>query len=316
MKLLKYIYNTAALFILVTSGIVLFFHFANPDKFRALIVTSGSMEPAVKTGSVVFTVKTENYLPGDIVSFTIGEDSKNLITHRIIHKIYDTGLNPTYLTSGDANEDLDTWTLTDKNIKGKVIFTVPHIGYVANFAKEPTGFILFVIVPATIVVYEELKLLISESINQLKKTIKNLKQKTLRLRSGQALRLLRFHSGQVRSGQAINLLPQKNNFVLPKAAIAIPIFGAAIVFVSITGSFFSDWEKSLGNIFSAATSFEPDQLDLASTFLEIATPTSTPSPSPTPTEPPIESPAAAPTETPTPTPSATPTEQPSETALP
>ena len=294
MKLLKYIYNTAALFILVTSGIVLFFHFANPNLFRALIVTSGSMEPAVKTGSVVFTVKTDNYLPGDIVSFTIGEDSKNLITHRIIHKIYDTGLNPTYLTSGDANEDLDTWTLTDNNIKGKVIFTVPHIGYVANFAKEPAGFILFVIVPATIVVYEELKLLISESVSQLKKAVKNLKQRTLRLRSG----------------QAINLLPQKNNFVLPKAAIAIPIFGAAIVFVSITGSFFSDWEISLENIFSAATSFQEPQPDFALTSTEVILPSPTETPSPTPSG------TVTPTETPTPTPSATPTETPIETTGP
>ena len=294
MKLLKYIYNTAALFILVTSGIVLFFHFANPNLFRALIVTSGSMEPAVKTGSVVFTVKTDNYLPGDVVSFTIGEDSKNLITHRIIHKIYDTGLNPTYLTSGDANEDLDTWTLTDKNIKGKVIFTVPHIGYVANFAKEPAGFILFVIVPATIVVYEELKLLISESVNQLKKAIKNLKQKThLKYRN-------------------INLLPEGTNkrFVLPKAAIAIPIFGAAIVFVSITGSFFSDWEKSLGNIFSAATSFQEPQPDFALTSTEVILPSPTETPSPTPSG------TVTPTETPTPTPSATPTETPIETTGP
>src|SRR3989344_2728754 len=215
-KISKVIYNTIIFLILAASGFLLFVYFGKFDFASAYIVTSGSMAPAIDTGSIVFSVKSDTYKPGDIITFTNG-DNKTHITHRIIYKDYQ---NNNFITSGDANEDLDRWTVTSENVKGKVLFTIPYAGYLANFAKEPYGFILLVIVPATIIIYEEMKLLLGEIVKHLKKA-------------------------------------KSNKINLPKIAIAIPLVGAFIVFASYSGSFFSDIEASLGNIFSAATNFPP-----------------------------------------------------------
>jgi signal peptidase len=199
---------------------------------RAYIVLSGSMEPAVKVGSVVISTPKYTYLPGDIVTFSLNNDKKNMVTHRIEFKQYPEGINgnPVYITSGDANKTFDQGVIKNENIYGKVTLNVPYLGYFANFAKTPYGFILLVIVPATIVIYEELKSLGIELLKGVKKIRKK---------------------GNVNQ---INLL-KKDTKGLPKITIVIPVFGAFLVFVALTSSYFSDLEKSIGSMFQAASSF-------------------------------------------------------------
>ena len=124
---------------------------------KFFIVQSGSMEPAIKTGSLVITTKSAEYNNGDIISFKSKDDPKRIITHRIGYRD-EKGI----LTIGDANEKFDLGRTDESQIIGKVVFTIPYIGYVANLAKNPKGFILLVIIPATIIIYEELKFLSGE----------------------------------------------------------------------------------------------------------------------------------------------------------
>ncbi|MFC1722166.1 signal peptidase I, partial [Patescibacteria group bacterium] len=56
----------------------------NPWGLRSFAVTSGSMEPTIKTGSLVFTTKANYYEINDIITFQQGS-SKRAITHRIIN---------------------------------------------------------------------------------------------------------------------------------------------------------------------------------------------------------------------------------------
>ena len=55
-----------------------------PGNIETKIVLSGSMEPEIRTGSVVVIKKIDTYEIGDIVTF--GEDTKENVptTHRII----------------------------------------------------------------------------------------------------------------------------------------------------------------------------------------------------------------------------------------
>ena len=212
--------------------------FAEPGSLpKAFIVQSGSMEPAVKTGSIVITRKAETYNQGEIISYK--KDAKNVITHRIQVKNYPDGINsdPVYLTAGDANEDFDSGSITNDQIVGKVALTLPYLGYVANFAKQPYGFLLLVIVPATIVIYEELKGLLKEIF----KTLSILKRKLFN-RKGRTLKY----------GLQGTTLKAKNGG-LHKATAIVPIFGAALVFTALASSFFSDKETSQGNVFQAST---------------------------------------------------------------
>ena len=210
---------------------------------KLYIVQSGSMEPAIKTGSVVVSYPSENYVQGDVITFAPNGDSKKLITHRIVFKLYPDGADSParYITGGDANEDFDTWEIKDEYILGKNILNIPYLGYLANYAKTPYGFLLLVIVPATIIIYEELKSLLNEIRTLLKSGFSKIKSRFKR-------RKLKIEP-EYTASQGENFKDKDKG--IPKVSVLLPIFGASIVFLGLTASFFSDIENSIGNLFQA-----------------------------------------------------------------
>ena len=124
-------------------------------------VYSGSMEPAIPVGSVVVIkpVNPETLKIGDIICFKLSEPTS--ITHRIIN-VTDQG----FITKGDANEDPDQWIVKKENVIGKAILTVPFIGYLGYFVRTPIGFILLIVIPATIIIIMEIRNIIKEQRKQ------------------------------------------------------------------------------------------------------------------------------------------------------
>ena len=120
-------------------------------------VLSGSMEPAIPVGGIVVIkpVDPETLKTGDIICFQLSEDTS--VTHRIIN-ITDEGL----VTKGDANEDPDQWTVKKENVIGKVILTIPFIGYLGYFVRTPTGLILLIVLPASVIIIVEIRNIIKE----------------------------------------------------------------------------------------------------------------------------------------------------------
>lgn len=245
------------------------FKLFNPlGKPKAYIIYSGSMEPAIKTGSVAFTIPQKDYFPGDIITFK--QNSKTPVTHRVDFKLYPEGpeKGTIYLTSGDANDNLDNFQVQNEQIIGKVFLSIPYIGHAANFAKKPQGFILLVIIPATIVIYEELKALLRES----KRYFKGFKRFTFR-KNRKALD---------RDVELDDIKTEVASSGLPKASIIIPAVGAFLVVVATSASYFWDKEHSIENVLGAAVSYGED-LTTATTTPE-PTITTTPTPTPTPTQ--------------------------------
>ncbi len=203
---------------------------------RPYVVYSGSMGPTIKTGSVIVSIPSQNYVQGDIITFSPSGGAKNLVTHRIALKKYPEGVGnaPTYLTAGDANEDFDSWEIADDKIIGKVALVIPYLGYAADFAKKPQGFLLLVVVPATIVIYEELK---------------SLKREIAKFFSGFTRKIFK------KKSSPINLLPSKPDGKFPKVAALIPALGAFLVILAFSAAYFFDIETSLANIFGAATTY-------------------------------------------------------------
>jgi hypothetical protein len=72
-------------------------------------------------------------------------------------ELVDDGGETVYRTKGDANEEADQKVIPKTKVVGSVFLGVPKIGYAVESAKTPQGFILLVVVPATIIVYEELR---------------------------------------------------------------------------------------------------------------------------------------------------------------
>ncbi len=69
-----------------------------------------------------------------------------------------------FTTKGDANNAPDQALTHLADIHGKVLFTIPYLGYVLAFAKTKLGFALLVGVPALAIILEELGKIIREII--------------------------------------------------------------------------------------------------------------------------------------------------------
>ena len=104
-------------------------------------VLSGSMEPNYHVGSIIYVkkVEPETLKVGDAISFMISE--KTVATHRIIEVLPDEN-DPDVIrfrTKGDNNDIPDTNPVHCNNVLGKVVGTIPLLGYVSDYVQNPPG---------------------------------------------------------------------------------------------------------------------------------------------------------------------------------
>ena len=132
-----------------------------PGNIQIKVVLSGSMEPAIPVGRVIVIKSAESYVVGDVVTY--GKDTKTDIptTHRIIDMRVE-GDEIFFKTQGDANDDPDITELKEGAIAGKVLITIPFLGYLIDFAKKPMGFAMLVIIPVAIVIIDEIRKILAE----------------------------------------------------------------------------------------------------------------------------------------------------------
>ena len=161
MKLFKIVYYIFIAFIAVIAGLLIVSIFPITGNIKFYIVQSGSMAPKIKVGSIVMIKPEKEYKIGDIVTFGPRTRLKEPITHRI----YDIKVvegKPQYITKGDANNAPDQKTISKKDILGKVLIDIPYLGYVVDFTKKPIGFALIIIVPAVVIIGDEVRKIYEE----------------------------------------------------------------------------------------------------------------------------------------------------------
>ena len=108
---------------------------------QVFTVLSGSMEPTYHVGSLIY-VKDVDYKEleaGDIITFMLDEDT--VATHRITEVVPDEEEPDTlcYRTKGDANNAEDGSLVHYKNVLGSPVFTIPYLGYFADYIQKPPG---------------------------------------------------------------------------------------------------------------------------------------------------------------------------------
>jgi signal peptidase I len=123
-------------------------------KHQVMVVQSGSMEPAIKTGSIVLVTPVKKYNVNDIITFKSTSVNEGSVTHRITDMEVIEG-NIFYITKGDSNEDIDTKRVPETEIIGRTIFWVPYMGYVVDFARKPIGLLVIILVPGLIIIADE-----------------------------------------------------------------------------------------------------------------------------------------------------------------
>ncbi len=128
--------------------------FTFPGGFKTLVVRSGSMEPAIKLGSLVLIKQEQQYRVGDVITYVIS-NGKESITHRITEVKSENGKN-SYITKGDANKGTDSGQVSESEIIGKVNYHLKYIGYLLEFIKTLPGLIILIIIPAIIIIIGEI----------------------------------------------------------------------------------------------------------------------------------------------------------------
>ena len=104
-------------------------------------VLSGSMEPTYHVGSLIYVkdVDTDELKAGDVITYMLDEDT--IVTHRIAVVIPDE-TDPSIIrfqTKGDANDSVDGSLVHYKNVIGTPVFSIPKLGYLANYIQKPPG---------------------------------------------------------------------------------------------------------------------------------------------------------------------------------
>lgn len=153
-KIYKIFYYLFIIAVFSIGALLLTTLFKTPGNYQVKIVKSGSMEPAIKTGSIVVIKPGAEYKVGEIITFG-KDDKKNIPTSHRIEAVRMVQGKMLYTTKGDANNASDSKEISQNEIIGKVVFRLPYLGYVLDMAKKPIGFVLLVVIPALAIVYDE-----------------------------------------------------------------------------------------------------------------------------------------------------------------
>lgn len=129
-------------YLTILIGFIVIVIFLVPKLFgiKPYIVVSGSMEDAIKTGSVAYVntkVPAKEIKIGDVIAFNIGSKQ---VTHRVI-EIHDDN---SFTTKGDANKVVDANRVKFANYSGKTVFSIPYIGYGLAMIQTKIGYSILI----------------------------------------------------------------------------------------------------------------------------------------------------------------------------
>ncbi|HIS57601.1 MAG TPA: signal peptidase I [Candidatus Fimimorpha excrementavium] len=101
--------------------------------WKPFTVMSGSMEPELAVGSLVYIREAAAVEEGDVIAFEMADG--NACIHRCI-EVRDDG---TYRTKGDANSFEDAVSVTEDQLIGREAGVLPCAGYWVEWLRTPAG---------------------------------------------------------------------------------------------------------------------------------------------------------------------------------
>lgn len=138
-KILKIIGNVLIIFVIIAIAPI-----AIPKAFGVQVfnVISGSMEPTISVGSIVYVrnVEFEELSQGDVIAF---ESGASVVTHRIVEINTEDKL---ITTKGDANNTEDFNPVSYTNVIGRMIAHFPIYGTIVAWLTDTVGKLVAVVV--------------------------------------------------------------------------------------------------------------------------------------------------------------------------
>lgn len=105
--------------------------------YQSYEITSGSMEPEIPTGALVYvrSVPGEMVEPDDVVTFRF-PGSTEAVTHRVVTQ---ERAGRQLVTKGDANSTTDLRPVPYDCVMGRVAFSLPYWGYLSHVITDSYG---------------------------------------------------------------------------------------------------------------------------------------------------------------------------------
>lgn len=99
-----------------------------------MTVLTGSMEPTYPPGTLIIVkpIDAQDVRIGDPITYQITSGDDAVVTHRVISVSNSTNGDVSFTTKGDANGAADAAPVQPVQLKGKVWYSVPWIGYLNN----------------------------------------------------------------------------------------------------------------------------------------------------------------------------------------
>ena len=106
--------------------------------FQIYSVISGSMAPAIPTGSLAYirNVSPADVQTDDVIAFYAAQDSASVIMHRVVENRTVMGA---FITKGDANQTEDRNPIPYEHLIGEVACSIPWAGVAASVLTSRLG---------------------------------------------------------------------------------------------------------------------------------------------------------------------------------
>lgn len=124
--------------------------------WKALIVPTGSMRPAIMPGSLVLvhSVPVASLKNGDVITYINPINPKTTVTHRIVKTYLSNTNRQIIVTKGDANRIADV-PISASSVQGRVVWHLPHVGYWLLTLKKPIIILPIIYIAAFFIMSEE-----------------------------------------------------------------------------------------------------------------------------------------------------------------
>lgn len=160
-SLLRTVNSAISLFLVLVTGILLFFTI---PKFghQVIVIRSEAMEPSLRIGDLaIVDMDTESIVPGDVIAVRLVPTSPDVtFVHRVI-AVDGHGDQRRIVTKGDMRPTPDAPVSPDK-VVGRVIAAVPYVGAFVGVKKIEVTLFVLIVVFATLIGTTEIMAVISE----------------------------------------------------------------------------------------------------------------------------------------------------------
>lgn len=100
-------------------------------------ILTGSMRPGLPPGTLVVVrpVAPESLGIGDVITYQLSSGEPTVVTHRIVSVAIKEDGQRTFRTQGDANDVVDQEPVLPVQVRGKLWYSVPRLGYVNRYVN-------------------------------------------------------------------------------------------------------------------------------------------------------------------------------------